>query len=126
MPTLTYGKTLGDVVKTELSREQCREWGVITAGAKYVVGTVLGIVTATGKLAPASAAGSDGAQNAAGILLDNVDATGGDQKVVYLARGPATISTDALTWDASVNDSTKKAAKLLQLRALGIINRTTV
>jgi hypothetical protein len=125
MPTLTYGITLGDVVKSEHSREQCREWGTILGGAKYVVGTVLAMRTSDSMLVPAVNTAADGTQNAVGILLDNVDATGGNTKVVYLARGPATLSTNALTWEATVNDATKRAAKLLQLRALGIVNRTT-
>ena len=51
----------------------------ITGGAYYKRGTVLGRITANGKLTQALAASNDGSQTPAAILVDDVDTTGGDQ-----------------------------------------------
>lgn len=50
----------------------------ITGGAYYKRGTVMGRVTASGKLTIATAAAADGSQTPVEILADDVDTTGGD------------------------------------------------
>ncbi len=67
----------------------------------------------------------DGTETAAGILLDGRDATSADAKAV-IVDGPAEIASLELTWDASVDDNTKKNAALAQLAALGIQTRRLV
>lgn len=53
---------------------------VTLQGGQGVVkrGTVLGIITATGKAVPVDNVAADGSQNADCILADDVDTTGGD------------------------------------------------
>jgi hypothetical protein len=125
MPVLTQPPNMGDVLKYELNPNFTRETVTLLAGTNYRVGAVLGRITASGKLKLSTAAGTDGAQNAAGMLLDDVDATSADANAVVILRGPAIVSKAALVFDASVDDATKRAAKHAQLTALGIIPRDT-
>lgn len=125
MPVLTQPPTMGDVLKYELNPNFTRETVTLLAGTNYRVGAVLGRITASGKMKLSTAAGTDGAQNAAAMLLDDVDATSADANAVVILRGPAIVSKAALVFDASVDDATKRAAKHAQLTALGIIPRDT-
>jgi hypothetical protein len=125
MPVLTQPPNMGDVLKYELNPNFTRETVTLLAGTNYRVGAVLGRITASGKMKLSTAAGTDGAQNAAGMLLDDVDATSADANAVVILRGPAIVSKAALVFDASVDDATKRAAKHAQLTALGIIPRDT-
>jgi hypothetical protein len=125
MPVLTQTPTMGDVLKYELNPNFTRETVTLLAGTNYRVGAVLGRITASGKMKLSTATGTDGAQNAAGMLLDDVDATNADANAVVILRGPAIVSKAALVFDASVDDATKRAAKHAQLTALGIIPRDT-
>jgi len=123
MSVLTQPPTMGDVLKYELNPNYTRETITLLAGANYPVGAVLGRITASGKMKLSTAAGSDGAQNAAAVLLYATDASAADQKAVVIVRGPAIVSKATLVFDASVDDTAKTAAKHAQLIALGIIPR---
>jgi hypothetical protein len=125
MSVLTQPPKMGDVLKYELNPNFTRESVTLLAGAAYPVGAVLGRITASGKLKLSTAAGSDGAQTVAGVLLYATDASAADQEAVVILRGPAIVSKAALVFDASVDDATKTAAKHAQLTALGIIPRDT-
>ena len=59
------------------------------------------------------------------MLIGAVDATGGDKPGLVVVRGPVILSKDALAFDASVNDSTKKATKHTQLSTVGLVPRDT-
>ena len=123
MSVLTQPPTMGDVLKYELNPNFTRETVTLLAGTNYPVGAVLGRITASGKMKLSTAAGSDGAQNAAAVLLYDVDATAADATGIVVVRGPAIIAKAALVFDASVDDAAKTAAKHAQLTALGIIPR---
>jgi hypothetical protein len=123
MSVLTQPPTMGDVLKYELNPNYTRETVTLLAGTNYPVGAVLGRITASGKMKLSTAAGSDGAQNAAAVLLYDVDATAADATGIVVVRGPAIIAKAALVFDASVDDAAKTAAKHAQLTALGIIPR---
>ena len=123
MSVLTQPPTIGDVLKYELNPNFTRETVTLLAGTNYPVGAVLGRVTASGKMKLSTATGTDGAQNAAAVLLYDVDATGADATGIVVVRGPAIVSKAALVFDASVDDAAKTAAKQVQLTALGIIPR---
>src|SRR5262249_28343864 len=73
------------------------------------VGTVLGLVTASGKNVILAPAASDGSQNADCILLEKVDATSADVVAVALRR-VATVVTQALVWPGGITTNQKKAA----------------
>jgi hypothetical protein len=123
MSVLTQPPTMGDVLKYELNPNFNRETVTLLAGANYPVGSVLGRITASGKMKLSTATGTDGAQNAAAVLLYDVDAAAADATGIVLMRGPAIVSKAALVFDASVDDAAKTAAKHAQLIALGIIPR---
>ena len=123
MSVLTQPPTMGDVLKYELNPNYTRETVTLLAGTNYPVGAVLGRITASGKMKLSTATGTDGAQNAAAVLLYDVDATAADATGIVVLRGPAIVSKAALVFDASVDDAAKTAAKHAQLTALGIIPR---
>ena len=123
MSALIQPPSTGDVVKYELNPNFTRETVALLAGTDYPAGSVLGRVTASGKWKLATASGSDGAQNAAGVLLYPVDARLIDAIGIVLARGPAIVSRAGLAYDASVSDAARITAKLGQLTALRIVPR---
>jgi len=123
MSVLTQPPTMGDVLKYELNPNYTRGTVTLLAGTNYPVGAVLGRITASGKMKLSTATGTDGAQNAAAVLLYDVDATGADATGIVVVRGPAIVSKAALVFDASIDDAAKTAAKHVQLTALGIIPR---
>ena len=123
MSVLTQTPTMGDVLKYELNPNFTRETVTLLAGTNYPVGAVLGRITASGKMKLSTATGTDGAQNAAAVLLYDIDATAADATGIVVLRGPAIVSKAALVFDASVDDAAKTAAKHAQLTALGIIPR---
>ena len=125
MTVLTQPPTQGDVLKFELNPNYTRETVTLLAGTDYPIGAVLGRITTGGKYKLSPAAGSDGAQTAAAVLLYAVDASAADAQGVVLVRGPAIVSKAALVVDPSVDDAAKIAAKHSQLVALGIVPRTT-
>ena len=128
MAALVKGPTLGDLLKFELAASFNRETVTLKAGTDYALGSVLGRITASGKyrLSPAAeVVGDEGAETAAAVLLEPVDATGGDATGLVVARGPAIVSKVALVFDASVDLAAEKAAKHAGLASLGIVPRET-
>jgi Bacteriophage lambda head decoration protein D len=126
MPTLTMAPTLGDLLKYELNGNYSRETVTLKAGTNYVLGSVLGKITASGKYRLSSAAqvaGDEGAETAVAVLLEAVDASSGDKTGLVIARGPAIVSKAALIFDASVDLAAEKTAKHGQLAAAGIVPR---
>jgi len=126
MTVLTMAPTPGDLLKFELNGSYCRESVTLKAGTAYALGSVLGKITATGKyrLSPAAqVVGDEGAETGTAVLIEAVDATGGDQTGLIVARGPAMVSKAALVFDATVDQLAEKAAKHTQLAAVGIVPR---
>ena len=128
MLVLTMSPTLGDLLKFELNANYCRETVTLKAGTSYLLGAVLGQITASGKyrLAPAAeVVGDEGAEVAVAVLIESVDATGGDKTGLVVARGPAIVSKAALVFDASVDQAAESSAKHVELAAVGIVPRDT-
>lgn len=123
MPVLTQPPSMGDVLKYEVNPNYTRETITLLAGLPYPTGAVLGKITASGKYTFSPAAGADGAETAAAVLLYPVDATLADATGVVVARGPAIVSRAGLFYDGSVDDAAKITAKLGELAALGIVAR---
>jgi hypothetical protein len=132
MPKLdTRSTRLGAVVQYEVFPEygHCRKDVVVNeATAKsYVIGTVLGMVTATGKYKILEASASDGSQNFAGIYIGdptglnkNAIAATTDTTVTVLFRGDAGVGKANLVFGASVNSPTLLAAVYAQMEAVDI------
>lgn len=126
MAALTSALTQGDLIKQEEDPTYCREVVTLLAGTDYPLGAILGKITSGGKYtlsANAEVSGKEGAETATAVLVEARDATDGDLPAVVVARGRVVLSKAALSYDASVNDATKQAAKWAQLRAVGLVVR---
>lgn len=126
LDTKTAGPRALAFVLSEGNGMISREVVTIASGAgKLEPGTVIGQVTASKKYVASPAAevvGQEGAETAKAILCYGVDATSADVEAVVIAR-IAEVKDPMLIFAASVNDATKRNAKLAQIRAADIIAR---
>ena len=112
MPVVEYnnkrtGCYLGETAALNIVNEEI----IVASGAGTLMpGTVLGKITASGKYVLHDVGLANGAQVAAAILFNGVDATAADKKAVATVRGPATINGNDLTFKAAITDPNKKAA----------------
>lgn len=116
---------LSNTLKHEYAPEYAYCRTVVTvneADAKnYVVGTVLGKVTADGKYKIAVQTATDGSQVADAIVMQDVSITAAtDTKLVVLVKGPAGVNKGGLILDASFDLAAEKAAVYAALEAKGI------
>jgi hypothetical protein len=122
----TEGFRKSHLVKQELFPENGFNYDVVTvneaAAASYVVGTVLGKITASGKYIISKANASDGSQVAAAIVVEEKSiAATTDTKVLAMVRGPAIVSKAALVLDATINLDAEKAAVYAAFEAKDIL-----
>ena len=104
------------------------------AQKSYVVGTVLGKVTATGKYKIAVETAVDGSKAPVAIVVGDSFGTAApftvaattDTKVLSIARGKVIVSLGALALDSTYNDATKKQAAYDSLKSVGILVEQTV
>ena len=82
-----------------------------------VSGTVVGKITASGKYKPVTVAATDGSEDAAGIVMWDVDATSADAPAVIIARD-AIVVHQGLKYGADVDTSGERAAIHTALGAL--------
>ena len=122
MSVLTQPPTMGDVLKYELNPNFTRETVTLLAGTSYPIGAVLGRITASGKMKLSTATGTDGAQNAAAVLLYDVDATAADATGIVVLRGPAIVNRHEIVWPEGATEAQITAATNA-LASLGIILR---
>lgn len=111
----TRGIRYSDLVKEELFKEHgfCRQ--TITANESsaqdYVIGHVLGEVTASGKYKISVKGAGDGSENAAAICVQNKSIPAStDTDVVVMYRGPAVVADESLTFDGSYSQTQKETA----------------
>ncbi|WP_455478689.1 head decoration protein [Bartonella sp. B10] len=90
---------------SDLSQEEV----IFASGAEITAGTVMGMVTATGKYVPLRPSASDGSGVPAGIAYANVDATKTDRRAVITAR-LCTVKASELIWPNAITDEQKRAA----------------
>lgn len=127
MPSIyTEGRHATEGLLSEANFHRSRDNITVAAGAGLIVpGHILGKVTASGKYVPSANAevtGEEGAEVGLAIALYGCDATSADQKIAAITRD-AEWNGHTLTFDATVDDATKKATKVSQLAAQGIIAR---
>lgn len=125
MPVITEGKNLGDLLKYEAPNLYSRDQVTVGAGQNLPLGTVVGLVTATGKLKQIDPSATDGSQYAAGVLMQAVDATLIDREDGLMLARHAIVADHALAWPAAITAAEKLAA-ILQLKSLGILVRKGV
>lgn len=109
-----------DWLKSEADNYRSRSTAIVASGSgKLKSGQVLARVTATGKLVPVAATGSDGSQTAVAILAFAVDATSSDAKAVIVDTD-ATVSHNGITHGPTITDAAKRAAVIAQLAVVSI------
>lgn len=95
---------------------------IVSGAGKLVAGTVLGKITASGKYMAAPNAeveDLEGAETAVAVLAEAVDASSADVKALVVSE-LAVLKKGMLSFHSSVDNETKKTAKLAQLRAVHI------
>lgn len=123
MTVLTEGKHAGGFLVWEVLRDYTREIVTIASGAgKLEPGTVLGKITTGGKFTPLAPAATNGSQNAAAILWDQVDASTVDVSGVVVLRGPTIVNRQEIAWPVGATEAQITAATTA-LAAIGIILR---
>jgi hypothetical protein len=126
MTILTEGRHAAEFILSEANGHRSRDNVVILGGSggagRLAAGTVLGKLTSGGKYVPSPATGADGSQTGVAVLIYPVDATDADVTAAVVSRD-AEVNKNILTYDETVNDAGKKATKLAQLAAVGIIGR---
>ncbi len=107
-------------VLTEDEGTLSRDVVTIVAGAgKLDAGTVLGRIAVSKKYKASPDTGADGAETAIAVLAEPVDATSADVEALVISN-LAEVKAPMLIFHSTVNDATKRAAKLDQLRAVHI------
>ena len=121
MPVQSESNYLGEWLKCEEDNLYSRDEVTVASGQNLATGTVVGIITASGKVTQLAPGASDGSQNAAGVLIRAVDASAADKPGAIIARH-AICSDKGLIWPGSITGPQKTAA-INQLKALGILVR---
>lgn len=112
MTALTETRHAGEFILSEANGHRSRENGTLLSGEDLEAGTIV-MLNGASKLVEWDA----GSTEAAGILIDTVDASGGDTKVAYLARD-AEVNVNLITYPTD-----ELAAARATLALLGILCR---
>lgn len=126
--SFTEGTRAGGYIADEVSVNLSRKQGVMASGSGVVLaGTVLGLVAATGKYVPLDPeASSTGAEDAAGVLFDTVDATSGDVDCVVSAALTA-VNASEIVWPDGISDGDKNTAiDQLEARQITVLAADTI
>ena len=126
MPTVfTEAMNLGDLLKFEAPNLYSRDRATVASGQNLPLGTVVGIVTATGKVKQFDPSAEDGTQVAAGVLIQPCDASTADRTDGLVVARHAIVSDHALQWPEAIT-AAEKASAIAQLKALGVLVRQGV
>ncbi len=82
--------------------------GTLITGQNLTAGTVLGRITASGKLTKADQDATNGSELPVGILVHDVDASSADKDCIYYYSGE--FNGALLTWDAGFTTALQKSA----------------
>jgi hypothetical protein len=126
MPVINEVLNLGDLLKYEAPNLYSRDQVTVAAGQNLLVlGTVVGIETATAKVKQIDPAATDGTEVAVGILATSVDASLIDREDGILIARHAVVADHALTWPTGITPL-DKATAIAQLKAAGVLVRHAV
>ena len=125
MPALTEAKNLGDLLKYEAPNLYSRDRVTVASGQNLALGTVVGSVTATGKVKGLDPSASDGSEIPSGVLLGAIDARLADRPDGLIVARHAVVAETALVWPSGITPAEKNAA-LATLKSLGILARPSV
>lgn len=124
MPVATQPAQLSDVLLWEEDREFAREVVTLLDGSDVDIGTVLGIVTASGKYTNLDQDADTGEEVAAGIALAKAAPSGADAELVILRRD-AVVKSGGLKWPSDI-EAGEIATAVGELKTLGILVRESV
>ena len=124
MANVVEGPYEADIVVFEEDDRFSRDRVTVITPQNLAIGTVVGIITASGKVTILAPAAVDGSQTAAGVMIAAVDASAADKDGPMLAR-ECTVKDKNLVWPGGISAGQKTTA-IGQLKALGIVVRTTV
>lgn len=122
MSVLAEPLNLGDLLKYEAPNLYSRDRVTVASGQNLPLGTVLGIVTASGKYKQIDPSAEDGTQVAAGVLLQACDATLIDRDDGLIVARHAVVAHHALAWPDAITTAEQLTA-MAQLKALGVLVR---
>ncbi|HMU16196.1 MAG TPA: head decoration protein [Thauera aminoaromatica] len=122
MSVLAEPLNLGDLLKYEAPNLYSRDRVTVASGQDLPLGTVLGIVTASGKYKQIDPSAEDGTQVAAGVLLQACDATLIDRDDGLVVARHAVVAHHALAWPDAITTAEQLTA-IAQLKALGVLVR---
>ncbi|GGH54875.1 hypothetical protein GCM10010975_11870 [Comamonas phosphati] len=121
-PVLAEPMNLGDLLKYEAPNLYSRDRITVAAGQNLLLGSVVGIITASGQYTRIDPSAQDGKQVAAGVLLQDCDATAAERTDGLIVARHAIVSDHALAWPAAITNAEKLTA-MAQLKALGVLVR---
>jgi hypothetical protein len=120
MPEIKQTLNLGDLLKFEEQGFYSRQRVTLLAGQTLVLGTVLGQVSASGKVKALDPSATDGSEVACGVLLQDCDAYLSDRDDALMLARHGTVAQHALTWPATITQTEREAAQQ-QLQTRGIL-----
>ena len=112
---------LGDLLKYEAPNLYSRDRVTVASGQNLPLGTVVGIVTATGKVQQIDPSAEDGTQVAAGVLLQALRCHLIDRDDGLVVARHAIVAHHARL--ARRHHNAEKLAAIAQLKALGVLVR---
>jgi hypothetical protein len=124
MTAIREANNLGDVLKYEAPNLYSRDRVTVASGQTLALGSVVGVVTATGKVKALDPAATDGTEVAFGVIANEVDAALADREDGILIARHAVVASLGLVWPEGITP-TQKADATAQLRSLGILVRTS-
>lgn len=126
MPVVySEGPNLGDLLKYEAPNLYSRERVTVAGGQTLKLGSVVGMVTATGEIKALDPSATDGTQSACGVMMQDCDAGLALRDDGLMVARHAVVSDKALQWPAGIAVAEQRAA-IAQLKALGVLVRKGV
>lgn len=116
------GLNLGDLLKYEAPNLYSRDQVTVLAGQMLSLGSVVGIVTASSKVKVFDPSASDGAEVAAGVMIQDCDAALAERDDGLMIARHAMVADHALVWPTGITVAEKSTA-IRQLKTAGILVR---
>ncbi|MCG5538951.1 head decoration protein [Halorhodospira sp. 9622] len=107
---LTEGQHTGEFLVSEANGRRSRQTVTFKSGHTIKPGMVLGKLNSGGKFVPLDTSASSGAEKAAAIAWDHVDAADDDVEGVVIDRD-AEVRGSGLIWPDEIGDDKKSDAK---------------
>lgn len=122
MADTTQTNRTGEFLLSQANGTRSFEKVTVVSGQDLTSGTVVGVITASGKYAAYDNDAVDGTATAIGILYGDCDATAGDTPATVVVRD-AEVTKTKLVWGAGVTTTGEKTAAYDDLAAAGVIAR---